>query len=68
MAYLLRSLGRADRGYAGGAPPTRPHLNRSDPDVLTLLLTATDSMVSCVSSPGATQQSVEREAWEDYRE
>ena len=57
-----------DRGYAGGVPPTWLHLDRSDPDVLTLLLTATDSMVSCFSSRGATQQSVERETREDYRE
>ena len=68
MAYPLRAPGRGDRGYAGGAPPTRLHLDRSDPDVLTLHLTATDSMVSCFSSRGATQQSVEREAREDYRE
>jgi hypothetical protein len=50
------------------APPTWLHLDRSDPDVLTLLLIATDSMVSCFISRDARQQSVEREAREDYRE
>jgi hypothetical protein len=67
LAYPLRALGRGGRSYAGGTLPTWLHLDRSDPDVLTLL-TATDSMVSCFSSRGATQQSEERGAREDYRE
>ena len=65
MAHPLLAPGRGDRSYAGGAPPTRPHLGRSDPDVRTVLLTATDSMVSCFSSPGGKQQGVEWEARED---
>jgi hypothetical protein len=67
-ATATPSPGRGDSGYAGGTPPTQLRLNRSDPDVLTPLLTATDSMVSCFSSRGATQQSVERQTREDYRE
>ena len=38
--------------------PTRLHLDRSDPDLLTLFLTSSDS---CFSSRGARQQTVERE-------
>jgi len=49
-------------------PPTRLPLNSLNPDVLILPLTATDSMVSCFSSRGVTQQPVDREAREDYRE
>jgi hypothetical protein len=64
LAYPLRAPGRGDRGYAGGVPPTWLHLDCSGPDVLNLLLTATDSVVSCFSSRGATQQPIERE---DYR-
>jgi hypothetical protein len=33
---------------------TRLNSDHSEPDVLTLLLTATDSMVSCFSSRGTT--------------
>jgi len=42
-------------------------LDRSDPDVL-ILWSASGSMVSRFSARGAKQQSVEHEAWEDYRE
>jgi hypothetical protein len=42
-------------------------LDRSDPDVL-ILWSASGSVVSRFSSRGATQQTIEREAWEDYRE
>src|SRR5215216_2119412 len=62
-ATATPSPGRGDRSYAGGTPPTQLRLNRSDPDVL-VLLTATDSMVSCFSSRGATQQPIERETRE----
>jgi hypothetical protein len=68
VAYPLRAPGRGDRGYADGVPLTWLHLDRSDPDVFALLFTANDSMVSCFNSRGATQQSVERETREDYRE
>jgi hypothetical protein len=68
VAYPLRAPGRGERGYAGGALPTWLHLDRSDPDVLPLLLPATDSIVSCFSSRDATQQPVERKAREDHRE
>jgi hypothetical protein len=61
VAYPLRAPGGGDRGYAGGTPPTRLHLDRSDPDSLTLL-TSSDS---CFSSRGTTQQTMEREAQEE---
>ena len=42
-------------------------LDRSDPDVLTLL-NASGSVVSRFSSRGVIQKAVVREAWEDYRD
>jgi hypothetical protein len=51
---------------AGRLPPGY-RLDRSDPDVI-ILLSASGSVVSRFSGRGATQQTIEREAWEDYRE
>ena len=42
--------------------------NRWDPDLLTLLRNATDLIVSSCSLRATTQQTVAREAQEDYRE
>src|SRR5215212_7598218 len=42
-------------------------LDRSDPDV-PILLSPSGSIVSRFSGRGATQQTIEREAWEHYRE
>ena len=50
----------ADTSRVGRRPDAKA--GSAEPEVLTLLLTATDSMVSCFSSRGATQQPIEREA------
>jgi hypothetical protein len=42
-------------------------LDRSDPDVL-ILLSPSGSVVSRFSGRGAAQQTIEREAWKDYRQ
>jgi len=58
LAEVIEAMldGRLPPGYS---------LDRSDPDVL-ILLRPTASLVSHFSSRGTTQQSVEREAWEDF--
>jgi CheY-like chemotaxis protein len=47
--------------------PSGYWLDRSDPDV-SILLSPSGSVISRFSGRGAQQQSIEREAWEDYRE
>lgn len=50
-----------------GRLPPGYSLDRSDPDVI-ILRSASGSVVSRFSGRGVTQQTIEREAWEDYRE
>ena len=50
-------------------PPLPPgyDLDRSDPEVL-ILRSAEGAVVARFSAPGYLAESVEREAWEDYRQ
>jgi len=61
-AYIRRFRLRRHRPVGTSRVGRRPEAKAgsAEPEVLTLLLTATDSMVSCFSSRGATQQSAER--------
>ena len=50
-------------------PPLPPgyYLDRSDPEVL-ILRSPEGAVVARFSAPGYLAESVEREAWEDYRQ
>jgi hypothetical protein len=63
-AYIRRFRLRRHRPAGASRVARRPvtKAGGAEPEVLTLLLTAPDSMVSCFSSRGATHQSVERQA------
>jgi hypothetical protein len=63
-AYIRRFRLRRHRPAGASRVVRRPDAKAggAQPEVLTLLLTAPDSMVSCFSSRGATHQSVERQA------
>jgi hypothetical protein len=60
-------LAREIEAMLEGRLPPGYSLDHSDPDVL-ILRSASGSVVSRFSVRGATQQTIEREAWEDYRE
>jgi hypothetical protein len=58
--FRLRRHRPAGASRVDRRPVTKP--GGAEPQVLTLLLTAPESIVSCFSSRGATHQSVERQA------